>query len=126
MKNSIGKLLSGYAGIMLVFSFVGVADATTAYYHPTPYPKYRFNGSAMPQNIEIVHLWDGWIDNYYYGLLMQKDVTLQFGGWGDIYRTYLRFDTAGLPSNPSQAVLWMVAYPSGSAATADVWFQKVT
>ena len=99
--------------VLMLFGTTGVANATVVNYQPTPYPKYKFNGSAMPQNIELVHLWDGWINDHFYGLTMQKDGQIQFGGWGDIYRTYMRFDVAGLPSNPTSAALQIVAFPGG-------------
>lgn len=124
-KKSQG-IICGSVTVLLLLVSTGMANATTVYYQPTPYPKYKYDGSAMPQNIEIVHLWDGWINDHFYGLIMQKDGILQFGGWGDIYRTYMRVDVAGLPSNPTSATLWLVAFPGGGTATSDVWFQQIT
>ena len=38
----------------------------------------------------------------------------------------MRFDVAGLPSNPTSAALRLVAFPGGGAATSNVWFQQIT
>ena len=85
----------------LVMGLATPVYAATVYYQPTPYPSGVSNG---------VHVWDGWITNVYYGQLFIQDDKLQQGGWGDTYRTYAKFDTKGLPTNVTQAVLWMWPY----------------
>src|ERR1039458_8275240 len=64
---------------------------------PTPYDVSIVTG--------IQHLWDGWITSVYYGKVLIRDDKLQVGGWGDEYRTYLKFDTTGLPKTVTRAVL---------------------
>lgn len=86
---------------MLFLVSTSSAHAVTVYYQPTPYPSGVTNG---------VHAWDGWITNIYYGQLFIQDDKLQQGGWGDTYRTYVKFDTKGLPTSVSQAVLWLWPY----------------
>ncbi len=92
--------------------------AGTFYYEPTPYPLYKHNGSPMPQSIDIVHLWDGWITNVFYGMKLKRDdERLQVGGWGDEYRTYIKFDVSGLPYNPSQVILRLKTYNRGDSSS---------
>lgn len=71
----------------------------------------------MPQNLNIVHLWDGWLPSYYYGQAFQRDDKLQIGGWGDTYETWAKFDIEGLPVNPTQAIFWVKSYPRGDGST---------
>ena len=98
--------------------FIQSAYAGTFYYEPTPYPLYKQDGNPMPQTINIVHLWDGWINNVFYGMKLIRDDRLQVGGWGDEYRTYIKFDVAGLPYNPTQAILLMKTYDRGDGSNA--------
>lgn len=88
---------------VLGFSLAQSANAVTAYYQPTPYP------SAVP--LQYHHIWDGWISSVFPSIkTFQKDDRLQIGGWGDTYRTYVRFDTVGLPQNVSRATLRFMPY----------------
>lgn len=89
----------------LMFCSVATAAADTVYYQPPPYPKLTADLRAMPQDINIVHLWDGWLGSQYYTTFFRDD-KLQFGGWGDIYRAYVQFDLTGLPKNVTRAVFW--------------------
>jgi hypothetical protein len=41
------------------------AYATTAYYQPTPFPLKKMNGSSMPQDLDKVHIWDGYVGSVY-------------------------------------------------------------
>ncbi len=90
--------------------------AATAYYHPTPYPLYKYDESAMPQDLDIVHVWDGWLSSIYNPDFVRDD-RLQVGGWGDQYRTYINFDVKGLPDNPSNAILWLKTYDRGDESS---------
>jgi murein DD-endopeptidase MepM/ murein hydrolase activator NlpD len=100
----------------LMLCGVGIAAADTVYYQPTPYPKLTADARAMPQDINIVHLWDGWLGSQYYTTFFRDD-KLQFGGWGDVYRAYVQFDLAGLPKNVTRAVFWFSAYNRGDSST---------
>ena len=61
----------------------------------------------IPQNIEIVHTWNGWLNNSFNKTLVQDD-KLQIGGWGDNYASLVRFDLTGLPTTVDNAgfCLW--------------------
>ena len=83
--------------------------ADTAWYQPTPYDVSIVTG--------IQHLWDGWITSVYYGKVLIRDDKLQVGGWGDEYRTYLKFDTIGLPKTVTRAVLNLMPYSRGDDST---------
>ncbi|HVS79508.1 MAG TPA: peptidoglycan DD-metalloendopeptidase family protein [Candidatus Paceibacterota bacterium] len=119
------------AALSVAFLFcllvVTQADAqTTAYYQLTPFPLKKSDGSAMPQDLEKIHLWDGWLPSYYYGQTLQRDDKLQMGGWGDVYETYIKFDLNGLPANPSAVTIWFKAYNRGdSSTTTPLAFCKV-
>ncbi len=93
------------------------AHAVTVWYQPTPYPDKQADGTAMPQNIEIVHAWDGWRPSYYYGQAFQRDSGLQVGGWGDQYRTFMKFDLTGLPQSADQALVYLMPYSRGDSST---------
>lgn len=112
---------------LLCLFFVAQAEAqVVVYYQPTWFPLYRCYdpndlsrcpGGSMPQDLEKVHLWDGWLPSYYYGQAFQRDDRLQVGGWGDVYRTYIKFDLTGLPQNPTVAGLILRSYPRGDGST---------
>jgi murein DD-endopeptidase MepM/ murein hydrolase activator NlpD len=112
MMNARKTLIILATGIFLIAS---PAYAATVYYQPTPYPSNITTG---------VHVWDGWITDYYYGKTFVRDDRLLQGGWGDTYRTYVRFDTKGLPTNASRAVLWMWPYAVTNAMAVN--FNLVT
>jgi murein DD-endopeptidase MepM/ murein hydrolase activator NlpD len=106
-----------------------VAAQVTVYYQPTPYPEFKwcqqgYSCPAMPQDLNIVHLWDGWITNVFYNKAFIRDEKLQIGGWGDNYRTYVRFDLTGLPSSVNSAYLGLYSYPRGDGSALvyfDMW-----
>lgn len=86
------------ARILLAGALLGVsvfaAAAATLVYQPSP-----FNAT------------DVWITNKYsyndnYGV---DNDTLRVGGWGDAYRTAIKFDLEGLPKSASRVVLAMYA-----------------
>lgn len=106
-------LRKSYATLVFAFVFLfsaPTAHAVTAYYQPTPYPSNITTG---------VHVWDGWITSIYYGQTFQRNDELLVGGWGDIYRTYVRFNATGLPANVSQAVLWLWPHAVNNAPVVD-------
>jgi murein DD-endopeptidase MepM/ murein hydrolase activator NlpD len=113
MKKLIGALL-----LLWSFVFVTEARAVTVYYQPTPYPLKKYDGTTMPQDLNIVHIHDGWLNNYYPSIMtFQRDDKLKIGGWGDFYRAYLNMDLAGLPKDPTNVAIQFRFYPSGSTVT---------
>lgn len=102
-------------GLALVFSLAQSADAVTAYYQPTPY------SSAVP--LQYHHIWDGWLNSFFPSILtFQQNDYLRLGGWGDTYRTYVRFDTVGLPQNVSKATLRLMPFEqSGTMANTRLY-----
>ncbi len=92
------------------------ALADTVYYQPTPYPLMKPDSRPLPQDINIVHLWDGWLGSQYYTVFYRDD-KLQFGGWGDVYRAYVKFDLTGLPKNVTRAIFWFSSYARGDTST---------
>jgi hypothetical protein len=92
--------------------------AVTVYHQPTPYPLKKSDGTTMPQDLNKIHIHDGWMNNYYPSIMtLQREDKLKLGGWGDFYRGYLNFDLTGLPKDPTNVALWLRFYPSGSTAT---------
>jgi uncharacterized protein (TIGR03437 family) len=81
----------------------------SAWYQPTPYDVSIATG--------IQHIWDGWITSVYYGKILIRDDKLQVGGYGDEYRSYLKFDTTGLPKTVTRAVLNVMPYARGDDST---------
>jgi murein DD-endopeptidase MepM/ murein hydrolase activator NlpD len=80
-----------------------------AYYQPTPYGSGTLHGT---------HLLDGWLPSVFDGQTFQNvDGVLQIGGFGDIYRTYVQFDLAGLPYNVADATLELYSYSRGDNST---------
>ncbi len=96
----------------LVLCFLLIAQSThaiTVYYQPTPYPLKKMDTTAMLQDIEKVHIWDGWFNSYYPEIqTFQRDDKLQIGGWGDTYTSPIRFDLAGLPRTVDGAYLYLL------------------
>lgn len=120
MKNWLAVLTT------LLFMMGAIsAQAITAWYQPTPYPSLKADGTAMPQDIGIVHVWDGWLNNSYNQTLVRDD-KLQIGGWGDYYTSPLRFDLTGLPATVDSAVLYLWALPSGAANPSQVSIFPIT
>lgn len=104
------------------------ANATTAYYQPTPYPKYKLGGALMPQDLEITHIWDGYVGNAN-NTTLARNTGLIVGGYSDNnkYRIYIRFDTIGLPKSVLQTVVWFWPYTyEGSPALTAVDFYRIT
>ena len=103
-----------------------IAHAVTVYYQPTPYPFKKYDGTSMPQDISIVHIWDGWMNSNYPAIKpFQRDDKLQVGGWGDVYNTYIQFDLTGLPSDVTQAALYLMPFSRGDNSTptgVDFWW----
>jgi hypothetical protein len=98
------------AGALLCAS-VFTASAATLIYQPSP-----FNGR------------DIWITNTYsynddYGV--DNDI-LRVGGWGDQYRTAIKFDLEGLPKTATQVVLAMFAQPvDGAVGTTGMTVARI-
>ena len=114
---------------LLYFSmvlFTQMASAAVTYYWSTEYPLKNSNGSAMSQDIEKVHLWDGWLPSVYYGQKFTRNDSLQLGGWGDQYRIFMKFDIKGLPTSPDSVALYLKSYDRGdSSTTTPIAFCKV-
>lgn len=105
--------------LMLGLWFAPQANAVTAWYQPTPYPTKAVIDAAAAENPPVTgipHVTEGWLNNSYNQTLVQDD-KLQVGGWGDQYRTFIKFDLEGLPKNVDQAVLWLNSYPRGDSST---------
>ena len=112
----------------------GASQALVVNYQPTPYPLKMADGSAMPQDLDKIHVIDGWLTNSYQTSLV-RDGQLKIGGWGDVYVFGLNFDLTGLPINPNRATLWLnsFAIPGNSTQTqyqicipSAAWDAKVT
>lgn len=93
------------------------AEAVTVWYQPTPFPLKKMDGTTMPQDINIVHAWTGWLPSVYYGQTFQRDFSLQVGGWGDEYRAFIKLDLTGLPQSVDQAAMYLMPYPRGDSST---------
>ena len=103
---------------MLLFMMGAIsAHAITAWYQPTPYPSKQADGTAMPQDIGVVRVWDGWLPSYYYGQSFQRDSSLLVGGWGDQYWTFMKFDLTGLPQSADQALVYLMPYSASGSPT---------
>lgn len=67
----------------------------------------------MPQALEIVHAWEGWLSFNYYNQAFQRTNTLQMGGApGDQERIYVKFDLTGLPKHVDRALIYLMPYAS--------------
>ena len=124
MIRILAALLMGC--IALLSPHMASAQTVTTYYQPTPMPKYRSNGSTTDQNgaileknIEQQHVFDGWFGSFYNTTIVRDD-KLKIGGWGDYYVSPWRIDTKGLPSNVTQAALFLYAIPSGAAGPSQM------
>ena len=94
--------------VLLAMVLATPAAAEIVYHQPTPFPAGVTNG---------VHISDCWTTNVYYGTICTLDDKLQFGGWGDVYRTYIRFDASGLPKRVTKASLLLTSFPKGDNST---------
>jgi Peptidase family M23 len=101
------------------------ALADTVSYQPTPYPLLRTNGSSMPQDINIVHNWQGWFGNVYNKTLVRNEF-LQIGGWGDAYFSPMRFDLDGLPAGVDAAYLYLYAISSGAPNPSQMSMYRIS
>lgn len=108
MHMNHSKIISFSTYIFLLVFISQIAKAETVYYQPTPYATTTTNG---------VHLYDGWITSVFYGKKFIQDENLYTGGWGDTYRTYLKFDLEGLPQSVSTTTLWLSPFNGGAGAT---------
>lgn len=101
-------------GVFVLLFFVLSAQlvhATTVYYQPTPYPMLKVDGTAISQDINIVHAWEGWVSSYYYSQIFQRTSSLQMGGDGsDQEQIYMKFDLTGLPQIVDQAYVYLMPY----------------
>jgi len=59
---------------------------------------------------------DMWFSSVY-NTTAVDDNKLQVGGWGDQYRTLLRFDLTGLPQTATSAYMYLYTYPRGDSST---------
>jgi len=119
--RTLAKLL---AALLCLFFVVAEAQQVTVKYQPNRYPEKKKDGTPMPQNLEIIHLWDGWIANNYPTRRLVRDDKLLVGGWGDNYRTYIRFDAEGLPYDVDYAALGLYSYCPLDGSTLvgfDMW-----
>ncbi len=93
------------------------SQALTVYYQPTPYPQNMADGKAMPQDLDKIHIIDGWLaSGYPVASTFVRDGQLKMGGWGDYYIFGINFDFTGLPIDPNFVALWLNSYqiPGGS------------
>lgn len=90
-------------------------QVVTTWYQPTPYPIKKYDGTPMPEDIKVVHVWDGWFNNSSNRRLV-RDEKLQIGGGrGEIYTFPIKFDLTGLPKDVDLASLYLYSIASGSA-----------
>ncbi len=96
-----------------------LSQAVTVYYQPTPYPANVTAG---------VHITDGWVNDYYSSIKTFQDTDqLKIGGWGDRYLSLLKFDDIkGLPSNVTNAYLYLYSLPRGTSAASQVALYRAT
>ena len=114
-----------FLALALVLGLLQQAYAVVVYYQPTPYPLYKSNGASMPQDLNKIHIWDGWMNSYYPAIKpFQRDDKLLIGGWGDNYVSYLQMDLTGLPTSATNAWIGFYAYSRGDSSTLtnfDLW-----
>ena len=111
--------------ISLVWSFLFTmgASAVTVYYQPTPYPLKKYDGTSMPQDLNIVHVWGGnlyycsWCNNGVGVTNFTRTDRLRTGGWGDRYDPFLKFDLAGLPTDVTLAALYLMPFTDSGTTT---------
>ncbi len=104
----INLLAIMFVTVLLQLTAPAMAQSTTAWYQPTPYPSNVTTG---------IHIWDGWVTNIYYGRKFVQDDKLEYGGYGDTYRAFLRFDTSGLPTRVAKATLVLAPFPKNDGST---------
>lgn len=59
---------------------------------------------------------DMWLSSYYNNTAVDDDM-LQVGGWGDWYRTFIKFDLTGLPQTATQATMFLFVADTGGTST---------
>lgn len=110
VRRSKMKFIRFALVLMCLFVLVNLqAQTVSTFYQPTPLPP------AISESNN--HVRSGWLGSYYNQTLVRDD-KLQVGGWGDQYRTFLKFDIDGLPKNINQAALWLWSYPRGDNSTS--------
>ncbi len=111
------------AVFLLCLSFSQLANAVTAWYQPTPYPLLKSDGTAMPQDLNIVHVWGGnlyycsWCNNGAGITNFTRSDRLQTGGWGDRYDPFMKLDLTGLPVDSTFAALYFMPFPVSGTTT---------
>lgn len=111
------------AVLLLCLSFSQLANAATFWYQPTPYPLKKMDGTAMPQDIEKVHVWGGvlyycsWCNNGAGITNFTRSDRLRTGGWGDRYDPFLKFDLVGLPADATFVALYLMPFPDSGTTT---------
>jgi|GEM_PF-1548834 len=114
------QLLVAVIVSLLVFGREKIqAQSEIVWYQPTPYPAKQANGMSMPEDIKVVHTWNGWFNNSFNKSLVQ-DSKLQIGGWGDTYCSVIKFDLIGLPAAVDYTCFYLHAIPSGSVKPSQV------
>jgi murein DD-endopeptidase MepM/ murein hydrolase activator NlpD len=68
---------------------------------------------------------DTWFGSYY-NTTAQHDDKNVVGGWGDIYKTLLRFDLSGLPLVATKAYIYRHTVPMTSGSSTGIRWYKVT
>lgn len=116
------RIIAVLATLLFLLLSAGVS-ADTLYYQPTPFPLKKSDGSAMPQDLDKVHVMNGnlyycsWCNSgagiTYFG---QSD-RLQTGGWGDRYDPFIKFDLTGLPTDSTYSVMWFMPFTLGGGTT---------
>lgn len=103
--------------VLALSTCFGASQALVVYYQPTPYPQKMADGTAMPQDLNKVHVIDGWLaSGYPAASTLVRDGQLKMGGWNDYYIFGIDFDFTGLPIDPNFVALWLNSYqiPGGS------------
>lgn len=117
-----------FLALAFMLGLLTQAYAVTVYYQPTPYPLKKWNDAPanpkpMPQDINIVHVWDGWLTSYTgVNTWIGTDILSTYAATFDTRKIYLKFDLTGLPTDPTYAALWLM--PSNTSSPApyiDVW-----
>lgn len=108
--------------------FVQTANAVTAWYQPTPYPLKKADGSSMPKNdVRVVHLLDGWVNNWFGPSKSFQDADqMKIGGYGDTYASLIKFDLTGLPQQADNAYFYLYSLSRGGATPSQVALFRAT
>ncbi|HAT68396.1 MAG: hypothetical protein A2481_01755 [Candidatus Yonathbacteria bacterium RIFOXYC2_FULL_47_9] len=114
--------------LLLCLSFGQFANAATAWYQPTPYPKSVIDAGATKIPPLVPHITDGWVNNWFGPIKSFQDTDqLKIGGYGDIYLSLLNFsDLAGLPQQVDNAYVYLYSLPRGGANPSQVALHQAT